>query len=98
MRLFGDEPEDPEELVGGFPKTREELFNYRGLILVSVEAGVFAGDQLQMIAEFVERRGGGLLMLGGPRSFGEGGYGGTPVADALPLDIDGRLSLIFLAP
>ncbi len=27
-------------------------------------------------------------MLGGARSFGEGGYGGTPVADALPLVID----------
>jgi len=90
MRLFGEEPKDPEELIGGFPKTREELFKYRGLILGSVEAGVFSGDQLQMIAEFVERRGGGLLMLGGPRSFGEGGYGGTPVADALPLLIDPR--------
>jgi uncharacterized membrane protein len=88
MRLFGDEPDDPEELVGGFPKTREELFKYRGLILGSVEAGVFSGDQLQMIAEFVERRGGGLLMLGGARALGEGGYGGTPVADALPLLID----------
>ena len=43
-----------------------------------------------MIADFVERRGGGLLMLGGARSFGEGGYGGTPVADALPLLIDPR--------
>jgi len=29
-------------------------------------------------------------MLGGARSFGEGGYGGTPVADALPLIIDPR--------
>ena len=38
-----------------------------------------------MIAEFVERRGGGLLMLGGARSFSEGGYAGTPVADALPV-------------
>ena len=27
-----------DELVGGFPKTREELFAYRGLILGSVEA------------------------------------------------------------
>jgi hypothetical protein len=43
-----------------------------------------------MIADFVDRRGGGLLMLGGARSFGEGGYGGTPVADALPLAIDPR--------
>ena len=90
LRLFGDAPADPDELLGGFPKTREELFSYRALILGSVEAGAFTGDQLQMIADFVDRRGGGLLMLGGARSFGEGGYGGTPVADALPLIIDPR--------
>jgi uncharacterized membrane protein len=78
----------PEELEGGFPKTREELFSYRALILGSVEAGAFTGDQLQMIADFVDRRGGSLLMIGGARSFAEGGYGGTPVADALPLAID----------
>ena len=89
MRLLGANP-DPEELIGGFPKTRDELFAYRGLILGSVEAGAFSGDQLQMIADFVDRRGGGLLMIGGARSFGEGGYGGTPVADALPLLIDPR--------
>ncbi len=80
----------PDELVGGFPKTREELFSYRGLILGSIEAGAFSGDQLQMIADFVDRRGGNLLMLGGARAFAEGGYGGTPVADALPLVIDPR--------
>jgi uncharacterized membrane protein len=80
--------EGPEELEGGFPKTREELFSYKALILGSIEAAAFSADQLQMIADFVDRRGGGLLMLGGARSFGEGGYGGTPVADALPLTID----------
>jgi uncharacterized membrane protein len=82
--------EGAEELEGGFPKTREELFSYKGLILGSIEAAAFTGDQLQMIADFVDRRGGGLLMLGGARSFAEGGYGGTPVADALPLAIDPR--------
>jgi uncharacterized membrane protein len=87
MRLNVD---GQEELEGGFPKTREELFTYRALILGSVEAAAFTGDQLQMISDFVDRRGGGLLMLGGARSFGEGGYGGTPVADALPLAIDPR--------
>ena len=85
MRL---EVDNPDELLGGFPKTREELFAYRGLILGSIEAGAFSGDQLQMIADFVDKRGGGLLMLGGARSFGEGGYGGTPVAEALPIVID----------
>ena len=34
-------------------------------MLGSVEAGAFTGDQLRMIGEFVERRGGGLLVLGG---------------------------------
>ncbi len=86
MRLEGE----PDEVAGGFPRTREELFRYRGLILGSIEAGAFTGDQLQMIADFVDNRGGGLLMIGGARSFGEGGYGGTPVADVLPLLIDPR--------
>jgi uncharacterized membrane protein len=85
MRLNVD---GPDELEGGFPKTREELFQYKGLILGSIEAGAFTGDQLQMIADFVDKRGGGLLMLGGPRGFAEGGFGGTPVADVLPLAID----------
>jgi uncharacterized membrane protein len=80
--------DSPEQLAAAFPKTRDELFSYRGLILGSIEAGAFTGDQLRMISEFVERRGGGLLMLGGPRSFSEGGYAGTPVADALPVVLD----------
>ncbi len=85
MRLGVD---NADELVAGFPKTREELFSYRAIILGSIEAGAFTGDQLRMIGEFVERRGGGLLMLGGERAFAEGGYAGTPVADALPVTIE----------
>jgi uncharacterized membrane protein len=100
MRLSVD---GPDELIAGFPRTREELFAYRGLILGSIEAGAFTGDQLRMIGEFVERRGGGLLMLGGGRSFSEGNYVGTPVAEALPVVIeriaksmDGALPLMRL--
>jgi uncharacterized membrane protein len=78
----------PDELVAAFPKTREELFAYRSLIIGSLEAAALTGDQLRMIAEFVDRRGGGLLMLGGPRSFAEGGYAGTAVADVLPVVLD----------
>jgi uncharacterized membrane protein len=77
-----------DQLIAGFPKTREELYAYRGLVLGSIEAGAFTGDQLRMIAEFVEKRGGGLLMLGGGRSFSEGGYAGTPVADVLPVVVE----------
>lgn len=77
--------DDADELAGGFPKTREELFRYQGLILGSVEASYFTHDQLAMIADFVSQRGGGLLALGGRFAFAEGGYAGTPVAEALPV-------------
>jgi uncharacterized membrane protein len=79
----------PEELVGGFPKTREELFAYRAIILGSVEAASFSPDQLRMLADFVSKRGGGLLMIGGRRAFVEGGWAGTPVAEVLPVELDG---------
>ena len=79
----------PDEVVGGFPKTREELFAYRAIILGSVEAASFSPDQLRMLADFVSKRGGSLLMLGGRRSFAEGGWAGTPVAEVLPVEFDG---------
>ena len=82
----------PEELVAGFPKTREELFAYRAVILGSVEASAFTGDQLRMLAEFVDVRGGGLLLLGGPHAFAEGGYAGTAVADVMPVVIERPVS------
>ena len=75
----------PTELETGFPTTREELFRYRAIILGSVEASFFSHDQLQMISEFVSRRGGGLIALGGRHAFGEGGWAGTPVDDVLPV-------------
>jgi uncharacterized membrane protein len=77
--------EDSLELVGGFPTTREELFAYRGIVLGSVEASAFTVDQLRMLADFVIVRGGGLLVLGGRRALAEGGYAGTPLAEALPV-------------
>ena len=77
--------DDADTLAGGFPKTREELFQYRGLILGSIEARYFTPDQLRMIASFVNQRGGGFLMLGGRSAFAEGGYVGTPIADILPV-------------
>jgi len=77
-----------DDLAGGFPRTREELYAYRGIIVGSIEASAFTQDQLQMMADFVSLRGGGLLALGGRRSFTEGGYAGTPLAEALPVQLD----------
>ncbi|HEX4681217.1 MAG TPA: hypothetical protein VH277_00840 [Gemmatimonadaceae bacterium] len=88
------------ELESGFPKTRAELFKYRGVIIGSIEASFFTHDQLAMLADFVNVRGGGLLLLGGRRAFGEGGYAGTPLADVMPVVISGDAvpdSLTFFA-
>ena len=78
----------PDELAHGFPETREELFKYRGLILGSIEAAAFTPEQQRMLEDFIDVRGGGLLALGGPESFAEGGWAGTPLAEALPIVLD----------
>ena len=84
-RFFRMGIDDSLQLVTGFPRTREELFAYRGIVLGSIEASAFTLDQLRMIADFVSERGGGLLMLGGRKAFAEGGYALTPLADVLPV-------------
>ncbi|MCC6928466.1 MAG: hypothetical protein IT359_05680 [Gemmatimonadaceae bacterium] len=83
--------DDSLELAAGFPRTREALFAYRAVVLGSVEASFFTADQLRMLGDFVSERGGGLLVLGGRDALGEGGYGGTAVSDALPLELQGVL-------
>jgi uncharacterized membrane protein len=80
--------DDGSELATGFPTTRETLFAYRSIILGTMEAAAFTPEQLRMLAEYVDVRGGTVLMLGGPRSFSEGGWAGTPLAEALPVVLD----------
>ncbi|MHC5002842.1 MAG: vWA domain-containing protein, partial [Planctomycetota bacterium] len=52
-------------------------------------------SQQEMIARHVHDRGGGLLMVGGPRSFGAGGWNGTPVERVLPLEMDPPSGLLL---
>ena len=80
--------DDSLELVNGFPTSRAELFRYRAIVLGSIEASFFTGDQLKMISEFVSERGGGLLMLGGREAFADGGYVGTALSDLVPVDME----------
>jgi uncharacterized membrane protein len=82
--------DSPEELQGGFPDTREALFEYRGIIIGSVEASAFTPEQQRMLEDFIDVRGGGFIALGGDRAFAEGGWAGTPVSNALPVVLDAR--------
>lgn len=80
--------EDKDELLKGFPKDAEDLYRYHAVILDDIEAAFFTQDQLSLLQQFVSQRGGGLLMMGGKNSFGEGGFARTPVAELLPVYLD----------
>ena len=75
---------DPKELAGGFPSRPEDLFVYQGLIIGSVEAGYFTPGQQELIRQFVDRRGGGLLLLGGQFALADGGWNASHLIDLLP--------------
>jgi uncharacterized membrane protein len=75
---------DAKELAGGFPSRAEDLFVYQGLIIGSVEAGYFTPAQRELIHQFVDRRGGGLLLLGGQFAMADGGWNASNLLDLLP--------------
>lgn len=79
--------EDDEELQGGFPETAEELFRYDAIILDDLEADFFLADQMKLLYDYVSRRGGGLLMMGGQESYRQGDYDRTPIGEMLPVDL-----------
>lgn len=74
-----------DELMDGFPTIADDLFEYSAIILDDVNADFFTQDQLDLIKLFVDRRGGGLLMLGGPQAFDQGGFDRSSLADILPV-------------
>jgi len=75
---------DPSELADGFPAKAEDLFRYDGIIIGSVEAGYFTPRQQELLREFVDQRGGGLLFLGGRFALADGGWGASSVTELLP--------------
>ena len=75
---------DPGELAGGFPVRPEDLFAYAGIIIGSVDAGYFTPLQQELLREYVDRRGGGILFLGGRFSLSDGGWGASTLNDVLP--------------
>lgn len=87
-----------EELKSGFPTKVEDLFGYQGLILGSVEANYFSPAQQELVQQFVDRRGGGLLFLGGRASLADGGYDKAPLSDLLPVVLPGRKNTFHRDP
>ena len=64
------------------------LSNYDCIILHNVPAEDFTDDQMEMIRANTADQGCGLIMIGGKQSFGAGGWQGTAVEKALPVECD----------
>jgi Ca-activated chloride channel homolog len=61
---------------------------YDLVILQNVAADAISRPTQQLLASYVSDLGGGLVMVGGPDSFGAGGWKGTPVEPILPVRLD----------
>ena len=86
-KIYRQGIKDEKELEDGFPVKPEELFAYQGLIIGGTEVGYFTASQQQAIKDFVDRRGGGLLFIGGRASFTDGGWNNSLLADLIPTQL-----------
>ena len=79
--------EEDKQQPDGFPTKAEELYKYAGLIIGDIEASYLTATQQELIREFANRRGGGILFLGGRETLSDGGYSRSPLAELLPVKL-----------
>jgi len=70
--------------VGDLPDV-QELVTYSGIVLVNVDARSMSGPQFETLSTAVRDLGRGLVTIGGERSYGVGGYRGSPLEELLPV-------------
>lgn len=70
------------------PATLPELVAYDAVVLINQSAYNFPVATQELLRQYVHDTGGGLVKIGGPDSFGAGGWIGSPLADALPIRLD----------
>ena len=70
------------------PSDTTTLGGYDATVIVDAAADAFPAGSLAAIAASVKDLGKGLVAVGGPTSYGPGGWQGTPLEDALPVRMD----------
>ncbi len=76
----------PEALPTDFGR----LAAYDSVVLVDVHRSRLSDRQLTALQVYVRDVGKGLVMIGGPDSYGAGGYQKTPLEETLPVDMGVR--------
>ncbi len=71
----------------GFPNTRAELFAFDCVIFCDVSPDVLEDEQQQWLAQWIDGRGGGLILCGAP-ALGSNGLSDSPLRSLLPFSTD----------
>lgn len=76
--------------IDGFPQNLVALQSYDAVVLANVPrgAGGLSDDQQKLLAAYVHDNGGGLVMVGGPETFGAGGWQGSRLEEVLPVNME----------
>lgn len=70
---------------GNIPFYAEDWLGYGGIVLLNTPALALTTSQQALVEQLVAEHGMGLVILGGPNSYGPGGYFGTPLEALSPL-------------
>lgn len=76
-----------ESTPQAMPASLEQLSNYATIVLVNSNARNLSPRKMALLQSYVRDLGGGLATIGGPQSYGMGGYFGTVLEETLPLDM-----------
>ncbi len=69
------------------PASLAQLSNYASVVLVNVNAKNLSPRKMETLQSYVRDLGGGLVAVGGPQSYGMGGYFKTPLEETLPVEM-----------
>src|SRR5690606_34931051 len=86
--LAGQQVDVEVRQPGRLPATLAEFQMYDSIVLSNVGAYQLTVEQMKAIRSSVRDLGTGLVMIGGENSFGPGAYRGTPIEEALPVDME----------
>ena len=70
----------------GIPSSLAKLQRYEAVVLQNVGADLIPPGQQANLARYVTEMGGGLVLVGGPDSFGAGGWTNSPIDKIMPVD------------
>ena len=70
------------------PVSLTEFNAYEAIILLNQESYAFTQKQQEDLRQYIHDNGGGLLMVGGPETFGAGGWIGSAIEETLPIRLD----------